>query len=147
MNNYTPIDIIEIEPDGPIIEVTIRKVGSVFAGISARGLIDTGATDIVISPDIADKLELKHVNDDLLNVVGGGTLYSKVYSGLIDVPALKFNRIVPLHVVPWKQTTHTILLGRAFLRHFIFNYDGPHGMFHFSNPIGGTHEVAENLDG
>jgi predicted aspartyl protease len=146
MNDYNPLVVTEIEQAGPIIDVIIKPVGGQFSGLRARGLIDTGATDILISPDIAAKLNLRHLNDDVMNVVGGGELSSQVYSGWIEVSHLEFKRIVPLHAVPWTQTTHTILLGREFLRHFIFYYDGPRGMFHFSKPLD-THETLEAVDG
>jgi predicted aspartyl protease len=145
MENYKPFPVMEIEHAGPIIDVIIRPVRGSFSGLRARGLIDTGATDVLISPAIASKLGLSHVNDDVMNVVGGGELDSKVYSGYIEVAELEFKKILPLHAVPWRQTSHTILLGREFLRYFIFNYDGPRGMFHFSRPID-THEALENFD-
>lgn len=147
MNEYNPLVVTEIEHAGPIIDVVIRPVSSSLSGLKARGLIDTGATDILISPDIAAKLNLRHLNDDVMDIVGGGTLDSQVHSGWIEVPNLHFKRILPLHSVPWKQTTHTILLGREFLKHFIFYYDGPKGMFHFSKPLDGTHETLEAVDG
>ena len=147
MDDHNPIFVTEISGDGPIIDVTIKKIGSPFAGLKANGLIDTGATDIVISSDIAEKLDLRYVNPDIMNVAGGGTIGANVYSGFIEVPALNFKRIVPLHAVVWKQTSHTILLGREFLRHFIFYYDGPKNMFHFSKPMDGMYEFPENLDG
>lgn len=147
MDGYNPISVTPIEHAGPIIEVSIKRVGSPLAGLTARGLIDTGASDILISPAIAQKLNLTHVNDDIMDVVGGGTLDSQMYSGFIEVPTLGFAKIVPLYAVPWKQTSHTILLGREFLRYFMFYYDGPKGMFHFSKPFDWAHEALEHGDG
>ncbi|MCR5873880.1 retroviral-like aspartic protease family protein [Phenylobacterium sp. J426] len=100
-----------------------------------RGLIDTGADFVLLSPSIAKRLELRHVDNDVVGGIGGGQFPAKVYSGAICVPELEFERTLPLYAVPWDPTSHTVLLGRSFLKHFIFRYDGPSDLFHFSKPV------------
>ncbi len=41
---------------------------------------------------------------------------------------------MPLYAVPMKQASHSVILGRSFLKNFIVTYDGPRGVFHFFTP-------------
>lgn len=107
-----------------------------MSGIRARGLIDTGADFVLFSPSIARSLQLRHINTDIIGGIGGGEVDAKVYSGLVEIPELGFRKVMPLYGVAWDPTSHTVLLGRSFLKHFVFRYDGPSELFHFSKPIG-----------
>jgi predicted aspartyl protease len=147
MNDYNRRLIHEISHHGVIIQVTLNSVGGRFAGLNANGLIDTGATDIVISTDLANRLGLRYIDSTQLQGVGGGFLDCDIYTGQIEVPELNFKKIVRLHAVKWKQDSHTILLGRAFLCHFMLNYDGPREMFHFTTPTDWQSETFESVDG
>lgn len=124
-----------ITNNGPLIDVVVKLPGSQLSGVKVRGLIDTGADFVLFSPSIARSLGLRHVNDDLVGGIGGGEVSAKVYIGCLEVPDLGFSRVMPLYGVDWDPTSHTVLLGRAFLKHFVFRYDGPSGAFHFSRPL------------
>ena len=100
-----------------------------------RGLIDTGSDFILTSHTIARQLHLRHHDDDIVGGISGGEVAAKIHSGSVGVPDLGFERTLPLYAVPWSQTSHTVLLGRSFLRYFVFRYDGPSNVFHFSKPI------------
>jgi predicted aspartyl protease len=119
---------------GPLIDISIQGVGSAFAGIAARGLIDTGASIVCISQRIADQLNLVSVDEDDMGVVGGGTIRANIYMGYLSVESLGFRELMRLYAVPMKQPGHSVLLGRSFLKHFIVTFNGPEGMFHFSTP-------------
>jgi hypothetical protein len=103
--------------------------------VTVRGLIDTGADFILFSPTIAKRLQLKHRDDDTVGGIGGGDIPAKIYSGCIAVPELGFEKVLPLYAVAWDPTSHTVLLGRSFLKYFVFTYDGPSEVFHFSQPL------------
>jgi predicted aspartyl protease len=137
----------ELSINGPLLDISIEGVGSAFAGLNARGLIDTGASVVVRDQRIADKLGLRLVNEDTVGLVGGVRANAKIYMGYIKVPILGFQEIMPLYAVPMKYESHNVLLGRSFLRHFIVTFNGPSGMFHFATPHGDTQETPENLDG
>lgn len=124
-----------IRHQGPLIDVDIKTPNSNLAGVRVRGLIDTGADFVLISPAIAKRLALRHVNDDIVGGIGGEEVAAKVYSGTIEVPSLGFGKILPRYAVPWGPTSHAVLLGRSFLRYFVFKYDGPSEVFHFSRPL------------
>lgn len=124
-----------IRHQGPLIEVRIKAPGSPLAGVRVRGLIDTGADFVLFSPSIARQLQLRQTDSDVVGGIGGGQVPAKVFSGTIEVPELGFEKVLPLYAVDWDPTSHTVLLGRSFLRYFVFRYDGPSEVFHFSKPL------------
>jgi len=127
-----------IRHQGVLIDVHIKTPGSNMAGVKVRGLIDTGADFVLISPTVAKTLGLRHVNYDIVAGIGGEEVAAKIYSGALKVPDLGFEKVLPLYAVPWNPVSHTALLGRSFLRYFVFKYDGPSEVFHFSRPIDGA---------
>lgn len=120
---------------GVFIDVEISQPGSAFSGVKVRGLIDTGSDFVLVSQAVARTLRLRHVDDDIVGGISGGTVPAKIHSGRVRVPSLSFEKTLPLYAVPWSETSHTALLGRSFLRHFVFRYDGPSDTFHFSKPF------------
>lgn len=125
-----------IKHDGVMIDFVINHPSRQFAGTTVRGLIDTGADFVLIAPAIAKKLQLKHRDNAIVGGIGGEEVAAKVYSGCLEVPKLgNFVKVLPVYAVPWGSTTHHVLLGRSFLRHFVFRYDGPSETFHFSLPL------------
>jgi hypothetical protein len=129
---------------GPLIDVTVNRPGSQLAGIKVQGLIDTGSDFVLFSPTIARRLELRHINDDVVGGIGGQDANATIYSGCLEVPDLEFEKILPLYAVHWGPTSHMVLLGRSFLRYFVFKYDGPSEVFHFSRPLDGEYHPAED---
>ena len=144
MSRLPLVGVEEIGSSGPILDITIRPVGTRLAGFSARGLIDTGASVVCISQRIADQLNLTLVNQDRLDVAGGGSVHANIYSGYLAVSLLNFEEIMPLYAVRMPYASHNVLLGRDFLRHFLMTFDGPNGRFHFSRP---PTPMIEDLDG
>jgi hypothetical protein len=77
--------------------------------------------------------------------IGGEQIGAKVYSGCLAISKLgNFEKVLPLYTVPWGSNTHHVLLGRSFLRHFVFKYDGPSETFHFSLPLNPEQMVSSN---
>lgn len=125
-----------IRHQGVMIDVVINNPGRQFAGVKVRGLIDTGADFVLMAPAIARRLQLRHTDDEMVGGIGGEEIKAKVYSGCLEVPDLGgFAKVLPLYSVPWGPTTHQVLLGRSFLKYFVFKYDGPSEVFHFSLPL------------
>ena len=120
---------------GVLIDVVIKTPNSKFSGIKTKGLIDTGADFVLVSPAIARQLQLRHINDEMVGGIGGEEVEAKIYSGSIEVPELGFQKTLPLYAVAWDTTSHAVLLGRSFLKYFVFRYDGPSEVFHFSKPL------------
>lgn len=134
----------DIRQEGVYIDVVIKPPGSPLAGIKTRGLIDTGADFILITSSIARQLQLRHVNNDVIGGIGGGEMEARVHIGQIEVPHLQFRKTLPLYAIGWSATSHAVLLGRSFLEHFVFIYDGPSQVFHFSLPLeGGYHRPGD----
>lgn len=124
-----------IEHRGVFIDVEIKHPTSPFAGTKVRGLIDTGSDFVLISHTLARKHSLRHVDDDRVGGISGGEVPAKIHSGCVVVPSLRFEKTLNVYAVPWSETSHTVLLGRSFLRYFVFRYDGPSNVFHFSKPF------------
>ena len=124
-----------IEHRGVFIDVEIKQPGSPFAGSKVRGLIDTGSDFVLIGHALARKHHLRHIDDDIVGGISGGEVPAKIHSGCVVVPDLGFEKTLAVYAVPWSQTSHMILLGRSFLRFFVFRYDGPSNVFRFSKPI------------
>lgn len=120
---------------GVFLDVEIKHPGSPFAGSKVRGLIDTGSDFVLISHALARKHNLRHTDDAVVGGISGGEVAAKVHSGCLLVPDLGFVKTLAVYAVPWSETSHTVLLGRSFLRYFVFRYDGPSDVFHFSKPI------------
>lgn len=124
-----------IEQRGVFIDVVVKHPNRALAGITAKALIDTGSDHVLISRSLARTLKLRHVGDEELGAIGGATVTGSLYSGIVQVPTLTFERVLPLYAVDWDQLSHSVLLGRSFLKHFVFRYDGPSNVFKFSRPI------------
>jgi predicted aspartyl protease len=118
-----------------MIEITVNVPDSPLSGMRATGLIDTGADIVLISKTIARRLGLRHVDDDLVGGISGGTIEAQIHIGCIEITELGFKKTMPLYAVDWDDTSHTVLLGRSLLKYFVFRYDGPSDLFHFSRPI------------
>lgn len=101
--------------------------------IQLSALIDTGATDICIDIETANRLGLQPVDSTLIGGIGG-SIESIVFAGLLEVPSLHFKRIVRMFSPMGVSLSSKMLLGRSFLENYIMTYDGPRGMFHFHNP-------------
>lgn len=98
----------------------------------SEALIDTGASSVFIDQSIAAALNLKQVNTSEIETAGGkiGVL---VYSGVLEVPALKFKERVRLQA-PKAKICYSIILGRSFIQRYHVFIDGPQNILTFSHP-------------
>lgn len=56
---------------------------------------------------------------------------AREYAGLVAIPELDFEKFLPVYAPDGVYTAPSILLGRSFLEHFDFSYNGPSGTFTF----------------
>jgi predicted aspartyl protease len=136
----------ELAAVGPILDIVIRAPTLPTSiskaersphqrdAISAKGLIDTGATHVCIDIRMAVELGLVPTGTESVGVAGGGSIMSDVYAGILEVPQLGFSEMVPLYTLRMRHASHDVLLGRSFLQNFIVTFDGPQGVFHFYTP-------------
>ncbi len=123
---------------GHIIDVIIRSAESpahlrLPQLVRAGGLIDTGASDVCIDYRIAEALDLRRVDQQLVGVVGASVVAS-IHIGIVEIPELGFSEVMPLFALKVRRPTHDVLLGRSLLQNFIVTFDGPSGLFHFARP-------------
>jgi len=96
-------------------------------------LIDTGATDICIDMQTAEKLQLLPVDTASLGGIGG-RVEAKIFAGMLEVPNLQFKQIVRMFSPVGAVLPSKVILGRSFLRNYIMTYHGPDGTFVFYGP-------------
>ena len=105
-------------------------------------LIDTGASVNCIDNLIAKQLKLKVIDSRLMRSANNSGL-TPIYLGQVFIPKLKETIFGEFYGADLSQSGqhHKSLLGTPFLSNFIFNYDGPKGLFH----IGRTNELYESV--
>lgn len=124
---------------GHILDVGIqrvgpaRDVGTYEEALEAKGLIDTGASDMCIDYRLAERLGLQVIDQTMVGVVGS-RVPANIYLGRVVIPQLGFDRMMRLYALKVRHATHEILLGRSFLQNFIVTFDGPGGTFTFAWP-------------
>lgn len=144
--------------NGPILPVLIRNpqrehtpaaVDSTDSGLlsvrEANGLIDTGATSVLIEMEIAQSLGLVQTGMSDMRVVGG-QVDAVVFAGQLEVPQLGYSKILPMLAPRRGQISHSVLLGRSFLEDFIVTFDGPSGIFVLARPKSNYAELHSDQD-
>lgn len=125
----------ELAHVGPIIDVFVSGRALNVQPVSAKGLIDTGSSVVFIDKRLALQAGLKATNIAPVQVPGGLSFNATVYVGTLEVPVLGYKERVKLYASTHRQVSHDILLGRSFLRNYIVTFNGPEGMFYFSQPF------------
>lgn len=133
-----------VELDGHTIPARIYRpsLGPLDEGQAAYreadALIDTGASHVFIDNGIAGELNLPERNKKNISTVRGD-VGGIGYSGRLLVRDLLFDEHIELVAMKGaeKRMNYQIVLGRAFLERFFFEYDGPNGqlVFHLADPF------------
>jgi len=142
-----------LRSQGPRIDVTLRNsmgnpsVNELSAKYfqssqNASALIDTGASVNCIDNQIAKQLNLKVIDFRLMRSASDSGL-TPVYLGKVEIPKLNETIFGEFYGAELAQSgqNHRLLLGTPFLSSFIFNYDGPKGVFY----IGRSTELLKDL--
>jgi predicted aspartyl protease len=103
-----------------------------------EGILDTGATLVVIPLVVAQKLGLRRVGRRDINTPGHKQR-GYIYDAIVSVPILK--QMHEVQVAAIIDTVHSgpddvplILLGKSFLQHYHFCMYGPEGKYELSVP-------------
>lgn len=102
---------------------------------SLPALVDTGAVQSFIDNDLALKLQLPVVNQQVVSGSNGKHTVT-VYLAHFYIPSLDIThngQFGGVHLVAGGQR-HSALIGRTLLRHFQLSYDGPTGAVHLTLP-------------
>ena len=118
---------------GPFLQVTIthpqitqeyyKQKNKDIPSVNVMAIIDTGAFSSVITPDVADKLELVHTGYQTVTSVQDQQK-RPVFYGRIGFP-WGMGKEIPLVSCP--LTLYDCLIGRDILRHWHFTYNGDDG--------------------
>jgi predicted aspartyl protease len=128
-----------LKDQGPTIKVSIgfdkldleeaQQIGlEIPKPLVVIGLIDTGASITVINPEIAKTCKLRQTGTVLISAVGNSGMYPE-YAASIQFPGstlkgLDVTRIVACSLI---RQPVSCLIGRDFLRRWLFTYDGKSG--------------------
>lgn len=108
-----------------------------FPSVIRPALVDTGASDSCIGATMAHDLGLPVVDRQTIAGVGG-PMEVDVFWAQMYVPELEIGFTGPVagvHLGPEWQS-HSILIGRDFLRHFTMVYEGKTGSVKISSTSG-----------
>jgi hypothetical protein len=121
------IEVIVHRPDGEPAEPTDLQFWETGA------LIDTGASHVCIDFRIALDLKLRQIDQGMVGTMGG-SVPASIHLGVLEVPALRFKRLMPLYAFRVRRVNFSVLLGRSFLADYIVTFNGPEGYCHFADP-------------
>jgi predicted aspartyl protease len=96
--------------------------------IERPALLDSGASLVCITMDIARTLNLPYLNKQTVQVPSGSD-NGRVYIARIYVAALTHSELVEVVAIQGGHADQTLLFGRNLLKHFVFTMDGPAGTF------------------
>lgn len=104
------------EDGNPRIPVTISGNNS----LEVSGYVDTGATDIVIPPELTEKADIRWLGEASALTVGG-IVAVDVYHGTINVHGNELKTDFIVRDLPENE----VLIGRAVLDRYRVTFDGP----------------------
>lgn len=132
---------------GPVINVKVRNPISPSSEneldfsafdktLKGRALIDTGASMNCIDTHMAERAGLMIVDEQIVAPTSSRQK-TPVYYGKIHIPVLDDivrGQFFGVRLIYNGQENH-FLLGRPFLSNYVFNYDGPQGLFSLDKAI------------
>jgi predicted aspartyl protease len=128
----------------PYLKCALSNPNSDFGSarlIEVKGLIDTGASVVLIPIYLARELSLTKIDSTTMQTAGS-THHGYVYDCRIMIQDLSLVEEIRVCAIkgnemnagPNSDPTVTILLGRSFLRRFHLNFDGPAHEFSLTLP-------------
>ena len=103
--------------------------------IERIGIIDTGASHVLIDRRTAKTLGLRARNKGSAELASGEHLLATIYNGVVEAPELGVSLITELYAFEEQMASPRVLIGRSFLRNFLVTFDGPSGIVTFAKPI------------
>lgn len=134
---FGPGNPVDLQRFGPTLKVILSNPNrnelepSVEPHVG-EAVVDTGATGICVDESIVKKLDLQFIAPINMIAVGKSHAASR-YLAMVEVPELSFKKIMPVSSPDGGSVSPSILLGRSFLRHYIFTFNGITGACHIHN--------------
>jgi len=136
----------ELWVTGPNIEIKLFGVRGKPRTLDA--IIDTGASATCLDQRIAQELGLTESNRKIMQLADGSETIATGYRAIMEIKGLGFHDWVEVFGINMATPSTRVLLGRAFLRRYIVNYNGPDETFHFFNASAGpVFNYLEEYDG
>jgi hypothetical protein len=118
---------------------------SEIPAMEIEAVIDSGASCICITRRIVKELQLQRSAPTRMVAVGSDHPAGR-YSAIVQVPQLDFEKFMAVVAPDKVHSAPALLLGRTFLEHFDFTYNGPSATFTFHNPAGHAAPLVENIE-
>ena len=110
--------------------------GAAAPVVEKIGIIDTGASHVLIDRKTAKTLGLRARNKGTAELASGEHVTATIYHGILEAPQLGVQLVTELYAFEEPLSSPRILIGRSFLRHFLVTFDGPSGIVTFARPTG-----------
>jgi predicted aspartyl protease len=114
------------------------------AVVEKVGIIDTGASHILIDRKAAKSLGLPARAKGTAEVASGEHLSATIYHGIVEAPDLGIALVTELYAFEEQLSSARVLIGRSFLRNFLVTFDGPPGIVTFARPSRYSPTVVED---
>jgi predicted aspartyl protease len=112
--------VMKLMSSGPLLEVQVN-------GHSTCALVDTGAKETCIRPELAQKLGLRELKRPSYDPQRG-TLLDR-YEATLLVGGIPFQDHEIRGFVIVEREPFSVIVGRDILAFFVLEYDGPNGTF------------------
>ena len=129
LHQHGPRLTVQVSISNVLMEVFSRDGIPIPSSISLNALVDTGATDTIISTGKIDGLGLNPIGAQ--PVIGVGhtrTTYYSMYRVGLSLFGVEYNDTT-VTVLPINIHQTDCLIGRDILERCVFLYDGPGGSF------------------
>lgn len=131
---FGPGNPADLERYGPTLKVILHglstsELSAPAPSYAGDAVVDTGASCICVDKNIVRDLALQFVSQISMTAVGASHPASR-YIALVEVPELRFKKIMPVCSPHGVHVAPSILLGRSFLKHFIITFNGITGVCH-----------------
>lgn len=121
----------QIWASGPEIDITLRDTVMSTAEMVVTGVVDTGASCVLMDQSLLFQLGLEPIDRRPIVVADGTSVPALGFQVQLKVGGLKFDQWFKVFGVKMKYPSTRVLLGRTFLTSFHVTYSGPDQWFHW----------------
>jgi hypothetical protein len=117
---------------GPEIDITLRDTVMSTSEVSVTGVVDTGASCVLLDQSVLFQLGLSPIDRTSIQVADGTQRPALGFMVQLKVPGLRFDQWFKVFGVKMQHPSTRVLLGRTFLAGYHVTYSGPDQWFHWS---------------
>ena len=107
-------------PAIPVVEITVRPIGSSTAGVTVTALVDSGADATILPLRVLQNAGAEHVGRARMRWGGERSKVYDVYLALVEIGPFQIYGVRILA----DQQNHEAILGRDVLNHLVVTLNG-----------------------